>query len=135
MVNYGQYGVVSVLLRESRDEVHRDLLEREGAFFGRDAVERYPFLVGHDFVLLAGSAAFDVVCDPLPHPCPRQDLCSFSNRFVSAGMSCGWVIVDERHQISFRGIWYLRVGGVYEEFRFEQGLIPVVVISLVGIRW
>ena len=70
MVYDGQYGIVSVLLRESRDEVHRNLLEREGAFFGRDAVERYFLFMGHDFILLAGCAALNVICDPLPHPCP-----------------------------------------------------------------
>ena len=70
MVYDGQYGVVSVLLRESRDKVHCDLLEREGAFFGSDAVEWCFLFVGHDLVLLADRAAFYVVCDPLSHPCP-----------------------------------------------------------------
>ena len=70
MVYDGQYGVVPVLLRESRDEVHRNLLERESAFFGRDAVKRCSFLMGQNFVLLAGGTAFYVVCDPLSHPCP-----------------------------------------------------------------
>ncbi len=70
MIYYGQYGVVSVLLREPRDEVHRNLLERKSALFGGDAVERYFLFLGHDFILLADCAAFYVVCDPLPHPCP-----------------------------------------------------------------
>ena len=70
MVHDRQYGVVSVLLRESCNEVHGDLLKGEGAFFGGNAVERYFLFVGHDFVLLAGCAAFYVVCDPLSHPCP-----------------------------------------------------------------
>ncbi len=70
MVYDGQYGIIPVLLRKSCDKIHSDLLEREGAFFGRDAVEWYSSLVGYDFILLAGCAAFDVVCDPLPHSCP-----------------------------------------------------------------
>src|SRR6266478_2036456 len=101
MVYDSQYRVMSVMLREPRDEVHCNLLERKGAFFGCDAVERYSFPMSHDFVLLTGGAAFDVVCDPLPHPCPWQNLRSFSNRLVSSGVSCGGVIVDERHQVSF----------------------------------
>src|SRR6266404_997753 len=124
-----------MLLREPCDEIHRDLLEREGAFFGRDAVERYFLSVGYDFVLLTGCAAFYVVCDPLPHPCPWQDFCSSSNRFISSGVSCGGMIMDEGHEVSFRGVWYLRSSGVYEEFWFEEGLIFVVVVSLVGIGW
>ena len=59
-----------VLLRKSCDEVHCDLLEQEGPFFGGDAVERYPLFVSYDFVLLADRAAFYVVCDPLLHSRP-----------------------------------------------------------------
>src|SRR6266478_9678057 len=122
---------MSVLLRESRDEIHRDLLERESALFGCDTVERYSLSVSHNFVLLAGCAAFYVVCDPLPHPCPWQDFRSFSNRFISSGVSCGRMIMDESHKVSFRGVWYFRGSSVYEEFQFKEGLILVVVISLV----
>ena len=70
MVYNGQYRVMSMMLREPRNEVHCDLLKGEGSFFGRDAVEWYSFPVSHDFVLLAGRAAFYIVCDPLSHPCP-----------------------------------------------------------------
>ena len=67
MVYYGQYGVMSMLLREPRDEVHRDLLEREGSFFGGDAIERYLLFVSHDFVLLADCTSFYVVCCNRPY--------------------------------------------------------------------
>ncbi len=70
MVYDGQYGVVSMLLWKSCDEVHCDLLKRESAFFGGDAVEWYSLFVSHDFVLLAGRAAFYIVCDPLSHSHP-----------------------------------------------------------------
>ena len=70
MVYDRQYGVVSMLLRKPRDEVHCDLLKGEGAFFGGDAVKWYPLLMGHDFILLADHAAFYVVCDPLSHSRP-----------------------------------------------------------------
>ncbi len=70
MVYYSQYGVMPVLLREPCDEVHRNLLEGEGAFFSGDVIERcFPF-VGHDFVLLADRAALHIICNPLSHPCP-----------------------------------------------------------------
>ena len=124
-----------MLLRESHDEVHRNLLKGEGAFFGGDAVEQcFPF-VGHNFVLLADRTAFYVVCDPLPHPCPWQDFCSSSNRFISSGVSCGGMIMDEGHEVSFRGVWYLHSSGVYEEFWFEEGLIFIVVVSLIRVWW
>ncbi len=45
MVYDCEYSIMSVLLREPRDKVHRDLLEREGAFFSSDAVEQYPLFV------------------------------------------------------------------------------------------
>ncbi len=59
-----------MLLRESRDEIHHNLLKRESAFFSGEVVEWYSLLMGHDLVLLAGCAAFYIVCDPLPHPRP-----------------------------------------------------------------
>src|SRR6266403_6375818 len=124
-----------MLLREPRDEVHCDLLEGEGAFFGCNAVDGYFLFVSHDFILLAGRAAFDVVCDPLPHPFPRENLRSLSDCFVSSGVSRSRVIVNEVHQSSFRGVWYLCSGSVYEEFWFKQGLVLVVVVSLVRVGW
>src|SRR6266404_4226222 len=122
---------MSVLLRESCDKIHRNLLKGEGAFFGCNAVKRRFSLMSQDFILLAGSAAFDVICDPLSHPCPGQDLRGFSYCFVSSRVSCGRVIMDERHQVPFRGLRYLRIGGAYKEFRLEQGLIFIVVVSVV----
>src|SRR6266403_4408734 len=126
---------MSVLLRESCDKIHRDLLEGEGAFFGCNAVKRYPFPMGHNLILLADGAAFDVVCDPLSHSSPRQDLRSFSDRLVSSGVTCGRMIVDEGHKVSFRKLRYLRSRSVYKEFRFEEGLILIVVVSMIGVGW
>src|SRR6266436_10405192 len=124
-----------VLLRKSRNEIHCNLLEGKRAFFGCNTVERYFLSVGHDFVLLTGCAAFYVVCDPLPHPRPWQDFRSFSNCFISSGMSCGGVIMDESHKVSFQGVQYLCGSSVYEEFWFKEGLILVVVVPLVRIGW
>ena len=120
-----------MLLRESRNEIHHDLLEREGAFLSGDAVERYPLFVGYDFVLLTGCAAFNVVCNPLSHPHPWQDFRSFPNCFISSGMPCGRVVMDEGHEVSFRGVWDLHCDSINKEFRLEEGLILVIVVSLI----
>ncbi len=48
-------------------------------------------------------------------------------------MSCGRVVVDEGHEVSFRGVRDLCHSGIDEEFWFEEGLISIVVISLVQI--
>ncbi len=59
------------MLWKTCDKVHHDLLEREGSFFCRNAVEGYFCSMGKDFVLLTGCASLDIVCYPLAHPCPR----------------------------------------------------------------
>src|SRR6266403_3933433 len=124
-----------MLLRESRNKVHHYLLKREGALFGSNAVERYFLFVGQNLVLLADCAAFYVVRNPLLHSGPGQDFCGFSNRFVSSRMSCGGVIVDKGHKISFQGVRDLCCGSVDKEFWFEEGLVFVVVVSLIRIGW
>ncbi len=136
MVYYGQYGVMSMLLRESRDEVHCNLLKGEGAFFSGDAVERYFLPMSHDFILLADCTSFHVVCYPLSHSCPWQGFCCFPDRFILSRVSCHGVVVDEGHEVPFGGIWDLcYVGGIDKEFRFKEGLILVVVVSLIQIWW
>src|SRR6266478_5067086 len=98
---------MAVLLRKSCNEIHRYLLKRESALFGGDAIKWYFLFVGQNLILLADRAAFYVVRDPLSHSSPGQDLCGFSNCFVSSGVSCGGVIVEEVHDISFRRVWNL----------------------------
>src|SRR6266436_5160721 len=124
-----------MLLRKSCDKIHRDLLEREGALFSGNAVEWYFPFVSYDFILLAGCAAFYVVGDPLSHPCPWQDLRSFPDRFISSGVSCGGMTVDERHKVSFRRVRYLGACSVYEEVWFKEGLVFVVVFSVIRVGW
>ncbi len=131
MIHYGQYGIMSVLLRESRDKVHHDLLKGEGAFFCGDAVERYFLFMRYDFILLACCASFDVFCYPLSHPRPWQDFCRFPDRFISSRVSHRGVVVDEGHEVPFCGVWDLCYSSVDEEFWFEEGLVFVVVISLI----
>ena len=125
-----------MLLRKSCDEVHCDLLEGEGAFFGSDAVERYFLFMSYDFVLLADCTSLYVVCYPLAHPHPWQGFGRFPDCLLSSWVSRGGVVVDEGHEVPFGGIWDLcYVGGIDKEFRFKEGLILVVVVSLIQIWW
>ncbi len=46
------------------------------------------------------------------------------------------MVMDEGHKISFGGVWELcQVGGIDEEFWFEESLILIVVFSLIQIWW
>src|SRR6266436_6657762 len=125
-----------MVLRKSRNEVHCNLLKGEGAFFCGNAIERYSFSMSHDFVLLADCASFHVVCYPLSHPCPWQGFCCFLDCFISSGVSCHGVVMDEGHEVLFGGVWDLRyVGGIDEEFLFKESLIFIIVVSLIRIWW
>ncbi len=122
-----------MLLGESRDEIHRNLLKGEGAFFHSDAVEWYLLPMSYDLILLADCTSFHVVCYPLSHPRPWQDFYCFPSCFISSGMSCHGVVVDEGHEVPFRGIGDLCYGSINEEFWFKEGLIFIVVVSLIRI--
>ncbi len=51
-------------------------------------------------------------------------------------MSRHGVVVDEGHEIPFRGVWKSRyVGSINEKFWFEESLILVVVFPLIRIWW
>ncbi len=43
--------------------------------------------------------------------------------------------MDEGHEVPLGGVWDLGYGGIDKEFRFEEGLVLVVVISLIRIWW
>ena len=43
--------------------------------------------------------------------------------------------MDEGHKIPFRGVWDLCCGLIDKEVWFEEGLIFVIVGSLIRIRW
>src|SRR6266403_2939985 len=120
------------MLGESRNEIHRDLLKGESAFFCCDAVEGYPLLVSQDFVLLAYCASFYIVRYPLTHPHPWQGFGCSPNCFILPRVSCHRMVVDKGHKVPFGRLRELcHVGGIDEEFWFEEGLVSVVVISLV----
>ncbi len=50
-------------------------------------------------------------------------------------MSCGRVVMNEGHEVPFRGVWDLCCSSIDKEFRFKEGLIFIVIISLVRIWW
>src|SRR6266404_1914167 len=120
------------MLWKSCNEIHRNLLKGKGAFFRGDAIERHPFLMSQNFILLADCTSFYVVGYPLTHPHPWQDFGCFLNCLVSSRVSCRRVVMDEGHKVLFGRFWELHcMGGIDEEFWFEKGLIPVVVVPLV----
>ena len=43
--------------------------------------------------------------------------------------------MDEGHEVPLGGVWDLCYGGVDKELWFEEGLIFIIVFSLVQIRW
>ena len=49
--------------------------------------------MGLDFVLLAGCASLDIVCNPLVHFFPLIEFFSFSDCFVAAKVACCRVVV------------------------------------------
>jgi hypothetical protein len=101
MVDYGQDSILTVVLRQPRDQIHGYLLEWKCVWARRDSVHWRLFLVCHYFILLASGASLDVVCDPLAHPWPLLVLFGFADCFVSSGVSCCSVVVDQGHDGSF----------------------------------
>ena len=94
-----------------------------------------------DFVLLARSAAFDVVGDPLFHFWPPIFFLCPPKSLVAAWVSCCWVVMHKSHDASFyfedRGYDDLSFrcggGGCYCEFFFGKYYdIFIVGFSFVG---
>ena len=91
--------------------------------------------MGDDLVLLAVSAPFYIVGYPSAHSYPVMCLACLLNGFVSSRMSSCGMIMHEGHQLLFG-----RFGGVCddlfdEQFWFEECLIFVIVLALVGVGW
>ena len=64
-------------------------------------VDRGLLSVCENLVLLASGTAFNVARDPLLHSRPPVFLLCFPKSFVSAWVSCCWMIVHEGHDTSF----------------------------------
>jgi len=93
MVYDGEDCIMPILLGESYNEIHCNLLEGEGSFFSGDLIKGNFSLVSEDFVLLTVGTSFDIIGYPLVHAWPFKYFSSFPNGFVSSWMSgCGVVI-------------------------------------------
>ena len=94
--------------------------------------------MGNDFVLLAGSAAFDIVRDPDIHSGPPEVILSFPDCFIASGVSGSWGVVYLFHTLPlflFGGHSAPGGGGSgNESLRGYDGDSLVVIISLVCIR-
>ena len=97
--------VESVALRELGDQVHSDDLE--WLCFRGDiyAIQRDLGSVRKDFVLLAGSTAFDILGDPVTHAWPPIPLRYVFVRLVSTGVSGCYRIVIDPQDFSFEWIF------------------------------
>ena len=115
MIYDGKDGIMSMLWRKPRNEVHCNLLKWECILFSRDAVEGYFPLMYDNFILLAVGASFYVVGYPLVLSYPAVYLGCFSDGFISSWVSGCGVVVYEGHQLSF-GCF----GGCRDDFFNEQ---------------
>ena len=97
VVDYGEYGVVWTVSWELRDEIHRYLFEWVCPRVWGDAICRGMCLVRQVFVLLAGSASFDVVFDPSVHARPPVLPLRGLYGFISPWMSRGRCVVVMVH--------------------------------------
>jgi len=100
-----------------------------------DPVEGYLLSMRDNLVLLAVSTSFYVVRYPLTHSCPIVCLACFSNGFVSSGVSGRRMVMHEGHQLLFGRFGRGRDDLFNEQFWFQECLIFIVVLSLVGIGW
>ncbi len=103
MVYDSEDHVMPILLWESCNKIHHNLLEGKCPFFSGNLVKGDFSSVSKDFVLLTVGASFDVIGYPLVHACPFEYLGGFSNGFVLSWVpGCG-VIMDKGHQLLFGG--------------------------------
>ena len=100
-----------------------------------DPVKGYLLSMCDDFVLLAVSASLYIVGYPLTHSCPIVCLACFSNGFVSPRVSGRGVVVYESHQLSFGCFSGCCDNSFNEQFQFQECLIFVIVLALVGVQW
>ena len=59
------------------------------------------FPMGDDLILLAGGAAFNVVCNPNIHSGPAEVVLGLSDCFVTSRMSSSGVVMDLLHALPF----------------------------------
>ena len=70
MIDNGEDGILSSYIWKSCDEIHSDLLEGEGIFWGSDTIERDSRPMSKVLILLAYRTSSNVISDPGLHPFP-----------------------------------------------------------------
>src|SRR5258707_11971635 len=97
MVDDGEDSIFSPYVRQTSDQIHSNLLERKGVFWGGDTVQGDSRPMCKVFVLLTCCAPGDIVSDPGLHPFPDQVILGLSEGLIPSRMSCHGMIVNQGH--------------------------------------
>src|SRR5712671_158930 len=89
-------------LGKADDEVHGDLLEREGSWVSGDFVHRGVSAVSDDLVLLARCTSLNVLRDPRSHVWPPVVPLGLGNGFVASRVSGYESFVYYSHDLSLK---------------------------------
>ncbi len=134
MINDSEDGIFTPYVWQASDQVHCDLLEREGVFWGGDVVQGDSRSVCKVLVLLTCCAPCDVVGDPGLHPFPDQVFLGLSKGLIPSRVPCGGMVMNQGHQVPFlpsRGCGH---GYLANEFCWgENGCVLVVSLALINI--
>src|SRR5258707_12385375 len=99
MIDYSENGVFTAYVWQTSDQVHCDLVEWEGVFWGGDMVQGDSRSVRKVLVLLTCCTSCDIVGDPGFHPFPDQVILGLSTGFISSGVSCGRMVRSQGVQV------------------------------------
>src|SRR5258707_9128423 len=94
VVDDSENGVFSSYLWQTGDQIHCNLLEWKGVFWGCDTVKGDSRPMRKVFVLLTRCTSGDVAGDPGLHSFPDQVILGLSEGFVPSRVSCCGVVVD-----------------------------------------
>src|SRR5258708_3570889 len=131
VVDNSENGVFSSYLGQASDQIHGDLLEWKGVFWGSDTIEGDSRSVRKVFVLLTRRAPGDVVGNPGFHPFPDQVVLGLSESLVPSRVSCRGVVMDQGHKVSFLCLRGCRYRYFSNELRWrEDNHVPIVFLAL-----
>src|SRR5258708_20580754 len=97
MVDNSEDSIFSPYFGQNSNQIHGNLLEWKGVFWGGDTVQGNSRPMCKVLVLLTGCAPGDIVGDPGLHPLPDQMVLGLSEGLISSRVSCGGVIVNQSH--------------------------------------
>src|SRR5712671_6267937 len=93
---------MTVGLGKADDEVHGDLLEREGSWVSGDFVHRGASAVSDDFVLLTRCTSLNVLRDPCSHVWPPVVALGLGDGFVASQVSGYESFMHYPHDLSLK---------------------------------